>query len=133
MILKRYQNELIVLGAFLMMLFAYMYKHNHVESQVIGTTKLQNSINELKEAVALKKIWADKNIKKKIISLEMIIPSSKVVWVKKKQKVTASYKGLSASELNKLTSQILNLPIEILLLDINKIDTLYNVEFKCKW
>jgi len=130
---KRYQNELIVLGAFLIMLFAYMYKYNHTQAQVTGATKSQQSINALKEAVGLKKIWADKNINKKITVLKTIVPSSKVKWIKKKQKITASYKGLSASELNKLTGKILNLPIEISLLTMNKVGTVYNVELKCKW
>jgi len=130
---KRYQNEIIVLVSLVIMLFAYLYKHNHTQARVMGATKSQHSINEFKEAVALKKIWADKNINKKIAMLKTIVPSSKVTWIKKKEKITASYKGLNASELNKLTGKILNLPIEISLLNINKIGTLYNVELKCKW
>jgi len=130
---KRYQNELIVLGALVIMLLAYMYKYNHTQAQVTGATKSQQSINELKEAAGLKKVWADKNINKKISILKTIVPSSKVTWSKKKQKLTVSYKGLTASELNKLTSKILNLPIEILLLNMNKNGTSYNMELQCRW
>ena len=130
---KRYQNELIVLAAFLLMLFAYVYKYNHTQAQVQGATKSQQSVREFKEAVALKKVWADKNLDKKITILKTIVPSSKVSWNTQKQKVSASYKALSASELNKLMGKILNMPIEITLLNIDKIGKVYNVELKCKW
>jgi len=130
---KQYQNEFIVLMAFIFMLGAYMYKHDKVNSQTEQATKVQQSIDELKEVVALKKIWADKKLNKKISALQTIVSSSKVKWMKKKQKITASYKGLNAQELNKLTTKVLNLPVEITLLDIKKTGAAYNVEFQCKW
>ena len=130
---QRYQNELIVLGAFLLMLGAYMYKHNQVTAQTTQASSTQHSINELKEVIALKKIWADKNVLKKVNNLRGLVAPSKVKWSKKKTEVDASYTALSSNELNTLTTKILNLPAEILLLDIKKTGSSYNVEFKCKW
>jgi len=130
---QRYQNELIVLGAFLLMLGAYMYKHNQVTAQTTQASSTQHSINELKEVIALKKIWADKNVLKKVNNLRGLVSPSKVKWSKKKTEVDASYTALSSNELNTLTTKILNLPAEILLLDIKKTGSSYNVEFKCKW
>jgi len=133
MILKRYQNELIVLVAFLLMFLAYLYKHNQISSQAEYVNTVQHSVEELKEVVALKKIWADKKTSKKVAKLEKLIPSSKMRWSKKSKKVTASYKGLTSSELNKLITKILNLPVIIRQLYIQKTGLLYKVEFKCKW
>ncbi len=130
---KQYQNELIALGAVAVMLFAYLYKHNQVTSQVTHAKTVQQSIAEFKEVIALKKVWADKKTAKKIDTLHTLIPASKVKWSKKSKKVTASYTGLTSNELNKLMTKILNLPLIITLLDVQKIGSNYNVEFKCKW
>ena len=130
---QRYQNELIILGTFLLMLGAYIYKHNQVTAQTMQASSTQHTINELKEVIALQKIWADKNVLKKINNLKEIVSASKVKWSKQKTEVDAKYTALSSNDLNKLTTKILNLPAEILLLDIKKIGSSYNVEFKCKW
>jgi len=130
---KQYQNELIVLATFVLMLGGYLYKHNQVSAQTSNVQTTQKSIEELKEVVALKKIWADKKTKVKISKLQTLIPAQKVKWSKKANKVTASYTALSANELNKLTTKILNLPVEVQLLDIQKTGSNYDVEFKCKW
>ncbi|HFQ60868.1 MAG TPA: hypothetical protein ENK39_01030 [Epsilonproteobacteria bacterium] len=130
---KQYQNELIVLVAFVIMLGAYAYKHTQVTSQAQAIQKTQTALGELKEVIALKKVWANKKTGKKLAALQTLISASKVKWSKKGKKLTASYTGLSANELNKLTTKILNLPVQIRLLDIQKIGANYNVEFKCKW
>lgn len=130
---QRYQNELIVLVAFLIMIGTYFYRYNNVNAQAQQANKVQQSINEVKEVVALKKTWADKKIPQKIDALKATIPAAKVKWTKQKQKVEAKYTGLSSNELNKLTTKILNLPVVIEQLNINKDKSLYNVEFSCKW
>jgi len=130
---KRYQNELIALAAFLLMFIGYVYKTTQVSSQAEIMASAQHSIEQIKEVVALKKIWADKKTSKKIEKLQTLIPEAKVKWSSKSKKVTASYKGLTATELNKLVTKILNLPVEIQKLKIQKIASSYDVEFKCKW
>ncbi len=133
MSLKKYQNELIALLAFLLMLGAFLYKNAQVSSGVAQAASQKRSISEFKEIVALKKIWADKKISKKVNKLKELMPVSKVKWSKKGKKLTASYEGLSSIELNKLISKILNLAVQVQLLDIQKSGSSYRVEFKCKW
>ncbi|RRS31373.1 MAG: hypothetical protein P794_04120 [Epsilonproteobacteria bacterium (ex Lamellibrachia satsuma)] len=133
MSLKKYQNELILLFAFLLMVGAFFYKNNQVSFGVEKTATLEQSASEFKELVALKKIWADKKISKRIDKLKKLVPVSKVAWHKKGKKMAATYTGLISTELNKLISKILNLPVQIQLLKIQKNGTSYNVEFKCKW
>lgn len=130
---KRYQNELIALVAFVLMLWGYGYKVAQVSSQAETMAETKHSVEEIKEVIALQKIWSDKKISQKVEKLQTLIPASKVTWSNKSKKVTASYKGLTAAELNDLVTKILNLPVEISKLKIQKIASSYDVEFKCKW
>ena len=130
---KRYQNELIALIAFVLMLIGYGYKAAQVSSQAEMMAGTKHTVAEIKEVIALQKIWSDKKTTKKVEKLQTLIPASKVKWSSKSKKVTASYKGLSATELNSLVTKILNLPVEIQKLKIQKIASSYDVEFKCKW
>lgn len=133
MIWKRYQNELIAFIAFVLMFSGYVYKNSQVSSQFETMSAASSSVADVKEVIALKKIWSDKKTTKKVDKLQTLIPADKVKWSNKNKKVTATYKGLTASELNKLVTKILNLPIEIQKLKIEKLATSYDVEFKCKW
>ncbi len=131
--LKRYQNELVVLLAFLLMLGAFLYKNGQISSQAEYATTTKQAVSDFKEIVALKKVWADKKTSKKVEKLKVLISDDKVKWSKKSKKVTASYKGLTAVELNKLVTKILELAVEIQKLEVQKTALFYDVEFKCKW
>jgi hypothetical protein len=133
MIWMRYQNELIVFIAFVLMLSGYLYKNTQISSQRDMMEQTNRSIAEVKEVVALQKIWSDKKITQKVDKLEELISVNKVKWSSKNKKVTATYKGLTTTELNTLVTKILNLPVEIQKLDIQKSAAAYDVEFKCKW
>jgi len=133
MIWRRYQNELIVLGALLLMLSMYLYKQNAMSSQSGEVDRVTQSIEAINEVVALKKMWADKKINKKIEKIKVLIPASKMKWIKKNKKITARYTEIKPSELNKLITKILNTPVLIDKLDIEKTNASYKVEFKCRW
>ncbi|UPT77581.1 hypothetical protein MN086_00140 [Sulfurovum sp. XGS-02] len=130
---KRYQNELIALIAFVFMLGAYGYKTAQVSSQAQSLASARHAIAEVQEVISLKKIWDDARTGKKVERLQTLVPSSKVTWSSQKKKVTASYKTLTAAELNTLVTKILNVPVEIQSLKIRKVASSYDVEFKCKW
>lgn len=133
MIWKRYQNELIVSIALLLMLVGYLYKNVQITSQGEALAHASRSIGEVKEVVALQKIWSDQKTTQKVNKLQGLISQDKVTWSAKNKKVTASYKGLTTTELNRLVTKILNLPVEIQKLNIQKLASTYDVEFKCKW
>ena len=133
MIWKRYQNELFVLFAFVLMLSGYAYKNSQRSTQLEQRSGANSSLTEIKEVIALKKIWSDKKTTQKIKKLQTLIPESKVMWRSKSKKLTASYKGLTAKELNALVTKILNLAVEIQKLEVKNIASSYDVEFKCKW
>ena len=130
---RRYQNELIAGIAFLVMLGAFLFKQGEISGKEERIKSLQNAVAEMKEVVALKEIWDDGELDKRVRELESAVPSSKVKWNQKRKKVTASYQDLTISELNTLMKKILNLGVEMQLLDIKKEGELYHVELRCKW
>ncbi|MDD2451645.1 MAG: hypothetical protein PHU67_06995 [Sulfurovum sp.] len=130
---RRYQHELIAGIALLVMLGALLFKQGEISGKEERIKRLQSSVSELKEVVALKEIWGDKNLEKRVRELESVVPASKVKWNQKSKKVTASYRELTINELNTLMKKVLNLGVEIQLLDIKKEGALYYVELRCKW
>ena len=130
---KRYQNELIALIAFVFMLAAYGYKTAQVSSQAQSIAAAKHSVEEIQEVISLKKIWADTKNSKKIEKLQTLVTAFKITWSNKNKRVTANYKNLTATELNTLVTKILNVPVEIEKLKIQKVASSYDVEFKCKW
>jgi hypothetical protein len=133
MILKRYQNEWIVLTAVVLMLFAFAYKQNQLASQKALMSDVTKTSEELKEVMALQKIWADKKTAQYVNKLQALAQPSKLKWSSKSKNVTALYKGLTPRELDKVVSKILTLPVEIKKLMVENKGTLYDVEFQCKW
>lgn len=130
---QRYQNELIVFGAFLIMIMGYGYKSSQISSQAKNAVEMTHNLAELKKVVALKALWSDKRTSAKVEKFATIVPISKVKWSNKSKKVTAFYTNLTPQELNTVVTKILNLPVEITKLTLNKINTTYSMEFKCKW
>ncbi len=130
---KLYKNELIVVASLLLMLYALLYKNNQISSRTQEMLSTKHTVREFRELITLQKTWADKKVSKKVNKLEKIVPTSKVKWSKKGKKLTASYKDLEPKELNKLIINILSMAVQIQELKINRNDSSYDVEFKCKW
>jgi hypothetical protein len=130
---KSYKNELIVAASLILMLSALLYKNNQISSRSQEMLSTKHSVREFRELLALQKTWANKNISKKVDRLEKIVSGSKVKWSKKGKKLTARYKDLSPKELNKLIANILSTAVQIQELKINRNNSSYDVEFKCKW
>ncbi len=129
--LKRYKNELIVGIALLLLLIALIYKQGVTSGQTDASAG--TALQELKEVIALKKVWGDKKTTKKVDKLKTIVSPSKVKWSKKSKKLTASFLNLSNQELNRVIVKIMNLAVEIQKLEVKKQGVAYQVEFKCKW
>jgi len=130
---KAYQNEIIALAALFVMLMAFIYKQSHIPVQESSEASGLSTLYELKEVIALKKVWADKKTSKKVMKLKALVSPSKVKWEKKSNKVTAKFSNLSSNELNKITTTLLNLAVSIQKLDIKKSGSSYSMELKCKW
>jgi len=129
--LKSYKNEIIVGVSLLLLLIAFVYKQGQVSGQT--DNGVNSSLQELKEVIALKKVWGDKKTTKKVDKLKTVVSNSKVKWSRTSKKLSASFKNLSNQEFNKLITKIMNLAVEIQKLDVKKLGSSYHVEFKCKW
>jgi hypothetical protein len=133
MIWKKYKNEIIVAFSILFILSGYAYKSMASSASVENKKETKYATHEFRELIALKKRWADKKMSKKVDRLKKFVPAQKMKWNKKGKKLTVAYKGLTAKELNKILTSILNLAIQIDKLDIKNNATSYDLELKCKW
>jgi hypothetical protein len=95
----------------------------------------QQQVQEIHTISNLKKQWGGKNLANKVKTLKSVVSASKVKsFNKKSKKLVASYVGLSSNELNKVTNKLINMPVQIVLLNITKSNkNQYTMEFTCKW
>ena len=135
MTLQRYRNEIILFVAFLLALFAFIYKLSAATYVKENQIKIEKQINEVTTIINLKKQWNRKDIANKVKTLKTIVAPSKVKSFKKKsKKLTAIYQELTPNELNKLTNKLINLPVQISHLHIAQSGkNQYTMEFTCKW
>ena len=135
MTLQRYKNELILLVTILFALFAFLYRLSADTYVHENKTQMQKEISEVNSIVALKKQWGGKGLANRVKILRTLVPASKVKsFHKKSKKLVAAYSNLTANELNKVTNKLINIPVKIVQLNINKTaKNQYTMEFTCKW
>ncbi len=133
MIWKQYQNELLVAFTFILLLSGIGYKSMQVKHREESFASMQGSLLEFKELLAYKKRWVDKKTSKKLDKLKALVPAEKLNWQKKGKKLHAVYSNMSATELNKVVTAILNLPVQIKTMELKNSHDVYKLEFKCKW
>ncbi|SFV71184.1 hypothetical protein MNB_SV-13-776 [hydrothermal vent metagenome] len=128
-----YKNELILALAFLLLVSAFFYKEHIVSNDGSSANDTVQLVQDIKESIALKALWGDKKLTKKIESLKFGISPSKFKWSRKGKKLQAVFTSISGKELNMLMKKIMNMAIEIQKIDINKMGSAYTLELKCKW
>ncbi len=135
MVLKRFRNELIILGATLFAILTFSYKHSIDTAIEQKRENITTSINQINRVLELKKIWKSKNISKKVNLLKTIVSKSKIGSFKKRgQKVIIKYRGVGIKELNSIIKAVMNNPFQIVKLDIKDIGKeRYNMELICRW
>lgn len=134
MIWKRYQNELIVVLSFLLMLGAYLYKQNQASQidRVRGEVTL--SIGKVGEIIALKNQWGNSDLSKKIKKIKNGLDESSIkLFSVKSKKLTASFVGLDSKEMNGVITKLENIAVQIVKLKVTSKDKKYSMEIKCKW
>lgn len=135
MTLQRYKNELLLIAAILFALFAFIYKFTANDYVKENRNSIQTQITEINTIKSLQEQWGGKKIANKLNGLKTVVPNSKVAnFSKKPKKLTASYKNLTGNELSKVTNKLINIPIQIVKLNINQSGSnQYSMEFSCKW
>lgn len=135
MTLQRFRNELILLVTILFALASFLYKYSANDYVTENRNQIQKEITEIHLINGLKKQWGNKQVANKLNVLKTIVPNTKVAsFSKKSKKLVASYKDLTGNELSKVTNKLMNLPVQIVLLNINQnANKQYTMEFTCKW
>jgi len=131
--LKQYQNELILAVAFILALSTFVYKNSRHRAMSEENQQMSKEVAVVQETAGLQKIWGDKRLAKRVELLRSLIAPSKVKWQKKGKKLTATFVGLQPSEVNKVMSKFLNIPVQIETVHLQKNGETYNMEIKCKW
>jgi hypothetical protein len=135
MTIQRYKNEIILMLTLLFASFAFYYKLSANDYVTKNRTIIQNQIQEINAIERYKKQWANKSVAKKAKLFKTIVSSSKVKhFSKKSSKIVVSYINLTGSDLNKITNRLLNMPIQIVKLQIKESSkNKFTMEFTCKW
>jgi len=135
MTLQRYKNEIILLITFLFAIFAFMYKLSATTYVNENKSIIDKQISEITAIEKYKKQWTSKGMANKVKVFKTIVSSSKVKrYSKKSSKVILSYINLTSKELNKINNKLLNMPIQIITLQIKEVSkNKFTMEFTCKW
>lgn len=135
MTLQRYRNEIILLVAVFFTLFTFFYKRSANSYVQENKATIQKQVSEITKISNYQKQWNGKKIPNKIKVLKSIVNASKVkIFQKKSKKLVASYINLTANELNKINNKVLNLPVQIINLQIKKqTKNKFTMELTCKW
>jgi len=135
MTLQRFRNELILLIAILFAVVGFFYKASANTYVSENRTQIQQEITEIKLINGLKKQWGNKQTGNKLKVLKTIVPKTKVAsFSKKSKKLLVSYKNLTGKELSKVTNKLINLPVQVVALNIKQsANKQYTMEFTCKW
>ena len=135
MVLKRFRNELILLGATLFAILTFSYKHSIDIDIEQKRENIRTSINQINRVLELKKIWKNRYISKRVKLLNSIVSKSKIASFKKRgQKVIVKYRGVNINELNSIIKTVMNNPFQIVKLDIKEVGKeRYNMELICRW
>jgi hypothetical protein len=135
MTLQRYKNELILLITLLFVLGAFMYKLSATTYVTENKSSIQKHISEIITIENYKKQWKSKGMANKVKVFKSIVNATKVkTFSKKSSKLTLSYINLTANELNKITNKLLNLPVQIMTLQIQERGkNKFTMELTCKW
>lgn len=130
---KQYQNEIIVAVAVVVFTLALLFKQHALSVSEENAQRFSAQNSEVQQAVALKKLWGAKDIKKKLIGLKSSLPANKVTWRQSGTKVDAVFSTLAPAEVNRLISKLMSLAVQIESLSVKKQDDNYEVKLQCRW
>jgi len=134
MILKRYQNEAIVLFAFVLMIAGYLYKSSSANTLDRVKAEVALSATEAGEIIALKKQWGSEKLTGSVNKINLNIAPDKIKQFSiKSKKLQASYRGLSDKEMNGIIFKLQNIAVQVIKLGVKRKGDSYNMEIVCKW
>ena len=132
--MRKYQNELIVLGALVFALAGYLYQSTSRTRLETSLAEAQTASRQITETQTLQNVWSTKGLKQKVSALRSTLPKAKIkTFESGKQKLSAHFTGLTSQELNGITSRLASLPVRIGTLQVARSGDTYSVECTCRW
>ncbi len=132
--IRKYQNEWILLLALLVLLGGFLYQRGMRHKLEVSLLRSQNAARQITEAKVWQEVWSTKGLKTQVASLKETVPSGKVkTFEQVKKKLTADFVGLSGQELNELATRIATIPVRIQEFAVTRTGTKYDVRCTCTW
>ncbi|NKQ40581.1 MAG: hypothetical protein HF962_03325 [Sulfurovum sp.] len=134
--LRRYQNEAMLLVALLLLLGAMIFKtysHSQLETKSLEASKTTSKIEDI---ATMKKLWQNnKEIPQKLKSIKSTVGASKINKFKiEKKKADIILVNLNGTQLNKIIGkQLASIPIQIVNMSVERSGESYRLELLCKW
>jgi hypothetical protein len=132
--IRKYQNELIVLVAFIFLLGGFLYQ-KRMSSLLDSSLNLsKTAATQITETKTLQNVWTTKGLKQKVAELQgKLLPMKTKQFEQKKGKLSANFVELTGQELNMISTKIASLPVHIEKLIINRSGDKYAMECQCSW
>jgi len=132
--IRKYQNELIVLAALLFLVAAFVYQRTTGVRLENSVAHAHTAAQEIARTTLLQKVWSSKGLKKKVNALRAPLASDKVTRFNLgNEKLDAAFGSLTGRELNALSSQMASLPVRIQKFMVARTGDHYSVECQCSW
>lgn len=134
--LRRYQNEGMILLALLLLFSAVLYRgHQHSKLQE-SSAKATIMASKIEDVATLKKLWKKNSaVPKKLQSIKAYLAPAKVKRLEiKKKKAHILLERLDGNELNNVVGKyIASIPVQITEMSIRRDGEYYRLELQCKW
>jgi len=134
--LRKYQNELMVLIALFLLMGAVGFKVYQKQKLESESSKSMQFIAKIQDIATMNKIWKkNKTVSQKLSSLKKSLHKERIEEFQlDKKKAHIILKNLNGTELNKVVGkQLASIPIQITELSITRSGEKYRLETRCKW
>ncbi len=134
--LRRYQNEGMILLALLLLFAAVLYRSYQHNSLQKSSAKATEMVSKIEDVATMKKLWQKNSaIPQKLQAIKSYLPAAKVKTLQiEKKKAQILLEGLDGNELNSVTGKYLaSIPVQITEMSIRRDGEYYRLELQCKW
>ncbi len=132
--IRKYQNELIVLVAFLFLLGGFLYQKSMSSALDSSLSLSKKAAKQITETKTLQKVWASKGLKQQVAQLRDTLPPMRIKkFDQQKNKLNVHFIDLTGQELNMISTKLASLPLHIEKLTINRAGDKYEMECECSW
>jgi len=132
--MRRYQNEWILLIAFLVFVGGVAYRYTMQSRLERTVAQASTTRQQIQDIQTLKKVWSTQGLKEKVAQLRSIVPAGNVQsFLQKKQELNAEWRSLNGQQLNTLTTRIASLPLQLQEMTIERDGENYTVRCRCTW